>query len=298
MSLFACVPKPQAFCEIQTMSSASASASATAMAGGYAGQRTNCLEFRTVQSVAFKVLVEALKELLTDTCVEFDETGMKVIAMDTSHIVLVHLKLDAGRFEYYHCDKRISIGVNMLNLHKLIKTINNNDTLSMFIDGNDMNHLGIRIENGEKNTRTTYKLNLLDLDNHKISIDPADFNSVITLPSCDFQKLCRDMHNLAEFMEIKNVGNQLIFSCKGDFCSQETILCDNEAGGAGSATMSKKPSEIVQGIFSIKHLVLFTKATNLCNTVELFLKNDFPIVCKYNVASLGEIKLCLAPQNS
>ena len=256
----------------------------------------NCLELRTVQSVAIKVLVEALKELLTDTCIEFDEHGMKVVAMDSSHIVLVHMKLDAERFELYHCAKRVSIGVNMLNLHKLIKTINNNDALTFFIDSNDMNHLGIRIENTEKNSRTTYKLNLLDLDNQKISIDPADFNSVITLPSVDFQKICRDMHNLADYMEIKNVGNQLIFSCKGDFCCQETILCDNEGGAHSIGT--RKPNDIVQGVFSIKHLVLFTKATNLCNTVELFLKNDFPIVCKYNVASLGEVKLCLAPQSS
>ncbi len=256
---------------------------------------TNCLELRTVQAVAVKVLVEAMKELLTDTCIEFDETGVKIVAMDTSHIVLVHLKLDADRFEYFSCAKRLSIGVNMLNLHKLIKTINNNDILTLFVDSTDMNHLGIRIENGEKNSRTTYKLNLLDLDNQKISVDPADFNSVITLPSSDFQKICRDMHNLAEYMEIKNVGNQLIFSCNGDFCCQETILCDNENGVHSIG--NKKPDEIVQGIFSIKHLVLFTKATNLCNTVELFLKNDFPIVCKYNVASLGEIKLCLAPQN-
>jgi proliferating cell nuclear antigen len=278
------------------------------------GAAANCLEIRTVQSVAIKVLVEALKELLTDTCIEFDESGMKVVAMDTSHIVLVHLKLDASRFELYKCDRRVCIGVNMLNFHKLIKTINNNDTLTLFIESNDVNHLGIRIENGEKNSRTTYKLNLLDLDNQKISIDPADFNSVITLPSSDFQKICRDMHNLAEYMEIKNVGNQLIFSCKGDFCSQETILCDSDGGphniGGSSSSSSaasgngglqpsrKTAGEIVQGIFSIKHLVLFTKATNLCNTVEIFLKNDFPIVCKYNVASLGEIKLCLAPQNN
>jgi proliferating cell nuclear antigen len=280
-------------------------------------QHANCIEIRTVQSVAIKVLIEALKELLTDTSIEFDETGVKILAMDTSHIVLVHLKLDAGRFEYYHCSKKMSIGVNMSNFHKLIKTINNNDTLTLFIDSHDMNHLGIRIENSEKNSRTTFKLNLLDLDNQKISIDAADFNSVITLPSSDFQKICRDMHNLAEYMEIKNIGNQLIFSCKGDFCSQETILCDNESNNANSAATStttfaktqaatgesnqrhnnSNNGEIVQGIFSIKHLVHFTKATNLCNTVELFLKNDFPIVVKYNVSSLGEIKLCLAPQN-
>lgn len=292
---------------------------------------THCLEIRTLQAVAFKVLVEALKELLTDTCIEFDDTGMKIVAMDSNHVVLVHLKLDASKFELYHCEGRINIGVNMLNLHKLIKTINNNDMLTMFIESEDMNHLCIKIENSEKNSKTTYKLNLLDLDHRDITVDPTNFTEVVTLPSADFQKICRDMHNLAEYMEIKSVHNQLIFSCKGDFCCQETVVCDNdgscglmaataaatavtavmEKGDGGededadeeedtavaAADTSKRTDEIVQGVFSIKHLVLFTKCTNLCSAMELYLKNDYPIIIKYDVSSLGSIRLALAPQS-
>ena len=212
---------------------------------------TYILEVRTVQSAAFKTLIEAAKELLTDTCIEFDESGMRIVSMDTSHIVLVHLKLDANKFEYYHCKHKLVLGVNMINFHKLIKTLNGNDTLTLFVDEVNYNELGIRCENVEKNTRTTYKLNLLDLDNPRITVNPAEFQSVITLPSADFQKICRDCHNIAEMVEIKNVGNQLIFSCKGDFCSQETVLSDQDGVnriGGGNA------DEIVQGVFSLKFL--------------------------------------------
>lgn len=257
-----------------------------------------CLEIKTVQASCFKILLEALKDLLTDTCIEFDEHGIKVVAMDTSHIVLVHLKLDANKFEYYHCPQKISIGVNMLYMYKLIKTIHNNDTLTLFMEEGDYNHLGIKIENTEKNKRSTFKLNLLDLDNPGISIDPTEFSSVITLPSGDFQKICRDMNNISEFVEIKNVHNQLIFSCKGDFCSQETILSDNSGMDIQSTTISAENGDIVQGIYKLKYLVLFTKCTNLCNTIELYLKNDYPLIIKYSVASLGEIKLAIAPSLS
>lgn len=250
------------------------------------------LEVKTVQSQAFKILIEALKELLTDTVLEFDETGMKIVSIDTSHIVLVHLKLDACKFESYHCEGKISVGINMLNFYKLIRTINSNDTLTLFIEAADINHLGIKIENGDKNSKTTYKLNLLDLDNQKITIDNAEFNTVINLPSADFQKICRDMNNIAEHVDIKNIGNQLILGCKGDFCSQETIIVDNDTG---VNSISSKRNEIVQGVFSLKYLVLFTKCTNLCNTVELLLKNDYPLVVRYMVASLGDMKLCLSP---
>jgi proliferating cell nuclear antigen len=250
------------------------------------------LEVRTIQSTPFKVLIEALKELLTDVSIEFDDTGMKIITMDNTRTVLVHLKLDASKFEYYQCKTKTNIGVNMLNMYKLIRCINNNDILTLFVEENDMNHLGIRIENCEKNTKTVYKLNLLDLDDRKISIDPEEFYSVITLPSVDFQKICRDMNNIADYVEIKNISNQLILSCQGDFCNQETIISDSDSG---NVIVNKNTNEILQGIFNLKFLVTFTKCTNLSSMAEIYLKNDYPLLIKYAVASLGEIKLALAP---
>jgi proliferating cell nuclear antigen len=252
------------------------------------------LEIKTVQSAAFRVLTEALKEILTDANFEFDETGLKIMAMDSSHTVLVHLKLSAENFEYYHCKNKHILGINMLNLFKLIKTMGNNDALTLYVEEGSESVLGIKIENSEKNTMTKYKLNLMDLHEDNIQIPPAVFDSVITMPSVDFQKICRDMHNLAETIEIKSLENQLIFSCSGQFASQETCIGETNCGL--SFVQNQNPDEIVQGIFALKHLVLFSKCTNLCNNIELYLKNDYPLILKYQVASLGSIKLCLAPK--
>ena len=60
-------------------------------------------------------LIEPMLEKFTD------ETGIKVIAMDASHTVLVHLKLEAKNFESYYCPNKMILGVNMLNFFKLIK---------------------------------------------------------------------------------------------------------------------------------------------------------------------------------
>ena len=38
------------------------------------------------------------------------------------------------------------------------------------------------------------------------------------------------------------------------------------------------------------------KLSRNCNSIEIYLKNDYPLIIKYTVASLGEIKLCLAPK--
>ena len=176
------------------------------------------LEVKTVQSSAFRVLIEALKEILTDANFEFDETGIKVMAMDSSHTVLVHLKLKSENFEYYKINReKIVIGINMINFFKLIKTMGNNDTLSLCIEEDNESVLGIKLENCEKNSITKYSLNLMDLHEENIHCPPAEFESVIQMPSVDFQKICRDMHNLGDNIEIQSLDNQLIFRCNGDF---------------------------------------------------------------------------------
>jgi proliferating cell nuclear antigen len=258
------------------------------------------LNIKTVQSGAFRILVEALKEILTDTNMIFDSSGVKLIATDSSKIVLIHMKLHSENFEYYFCqDNKIKIGINMNNLFKLIKVMGNNDILNLYIEKNDINRLGIRIYNEIKNTQTTFKLNLLDIAEEEINIPPAEFETELSLPSVDFQKLIRDMTNIGDLVDIKSVGENLIFNCDGDFATQETILkqIDDNANGL-KFSISAPVDNPIQGIFSLKYLVLFTKCTNLCNLIHMYIKNDYPLIIKYNVANLGDIKLCLSPNVS
>jgi proliferating cell nuclear antigen len=219
---------------------------------------------------------------------------MKIITMDPTQTILVHLKLEKENFEYYHCKHKIVIGVNMSNFFKLIRTLTNNDALTLYIEEGNTNFLGIRIENGEKNTLTNFYLNLIEVDENSYQIPPAQFESIITMPSNEFNKICRDMINLSEIIEIKSVGNQIIFSCKGEFASQETII--GETTNGLSFVKHSNDDNIIQGYYNLKHLVLFAKCTNLCNSIEMYMKNNFPIVINFSVGSLGNLKLALAPK--
>ena len=102
------------------------------------------------------------------------------------------------------------------------------------------------------------------------------------------------MINIGEECEIKSYGKSLLFNCDGDFASQSTIL--NETQDGLQFINNCENDSLVQGIFSLKYLSLFTKCTNLCNQIQLFIKNDYPLIIQYSIASLGIIKLCLAPK--
>ena len=215
------------------------------------------INIKTIQATIIKQVIDALKDILMDVNLEIDDTGLKIMAMDNTHIVLIHLKLEAEKFEEYFCEKKMYIGVNMLKLHMLIKTIGTNDLLTLYIEKDDPNKLGIKISNNEKNVETNYKLSTIDIDVLNVTIPPVNFHTTITMPSSYLQKIIRDMHNISEFIEIRNIEKSLILKCKGDFCSQETILGSEKSQNITiSKTSSDEDSdqEIIQGVFSLKYL--------------------------------------------
>jgi proliferating cell nuclear antigen len=259
----------------------------------------NVLTIKTVQIAPFRTLMTALKDILLETNISFQKDGIRIINMDKSHTILAHLHLQADNFEYYECKvDKIVIGVNMFHLFKLINSIDNDDTLTIYIEKCDYHdgvtsHLGLRFENGDIKQCKTQKLRLIEPEMEELEVPDVQFSSVINLPSADFQKIIRDLSCISEKLEIKSVANELIFKCNGQFASAEIHRAESE--GTMEFILKQDTTKIIQGEFSLKNLGYFIKCTNLCSQIEMYLENDLPLVVKYNVASLGEIKLCLSP---
>ena len=260
---------------------------------------SNVLTIQTVQIAPFRILMTALKDILLETNISFQPDGMRIINMDKSHTILAHLFLESKNFEYYKCiyDK-IIIGVNMFHLFKLINAIDNDDTLTISIEKDDyvdgiVSHLTLKFENGDIKQTKTQKLKLIEPEMEDLTYPDVTFSSIITLPSSDFQKIIRDLSCISDKLEIKSVGNELMFKCEGQFASAEIYRAESD--GNMEFVKMQETTKVIQGLFSLKNLGYFIKCTNLCSQIEMYLENDLPLVVKYSVASLGEIKLCLAP---
>ena len=258
----------------------------------------NVLTIKTVQIAPFRTLMTALKDILLETNITFEPDGIRIINMDKSHTILVHLYLEAQNFEFYECKKeKIIIGVNMFHLFKLINSIDNDDTLTIYIENNDyidgiVSHLGLKFENGEIKQCKTQKLRLIEPEPDELQCPDVKFSSIINLPSADFQKIIRDLSCISDKLEIKSVGNELIFKCSGQFASAEIHRAESD--GSMGFILKQESSKVIQGEFSLKNLGYFIKCTNLCSQIEIYLENDLPLVVKYDVASLGSIRLCVA----
>ena len=124
------------------------------------------MKFISIQASAFKAVFEVLKDILNDVNVYFKPSGIRIITLDTARTALVDMFLSAENFEEYSCPEDITAGINIANTFKLLKTITNNDTITMIIDNKEF--IEIIINNDTKKTVTKFQLKLLDINEDQI----------------------------------------------------------------------------------------------------------------------------------
>lgn len=242
---------------------------------------------KTVQTNAIRILFEALKNILSDVNFKADSSGIKLTTIDGTEKAIVNIHLYNFKFEEYSCKDPVNIGINLVSFFKILKGIKNTDTISFVIYKNNPEYIYISTTNSDKKFTNTSKVKLLDMDEKIYNIPNIDFESFITMPSTDFQGYISELSAISNKINIKSTENDLTLTVKGDFAEQSIKIHE---------TNNDTKSIVQEGDFNIKFIQLFTKSTNLCSTVEIYLKTDFPLTIVYNVANLGQIKYCLAPE--
>lgn len=250
--------------------------------------KTRIVDIKTVQSNAIRILFEALKDILTDINLQITKEGLKIMSMDGSKQAVVNLRLDSNKFEKFECKNSINAGINMTSLYKIIKSVKNSDIVSFYILQEESTKLYIEVENIEKKTNILTVLKLLDIDEDILEIPNIEFDTVKTMPSNDFQSYIRELSIITNKITLESNNSKFTLSGDGDFAETKIVVGD-------SNTSELTENHYASGTFYIKYLLLFTKSTNLCTTVEIYLKDGYPLILVYNVANLGKLQYCLAP---
>lgn len=276
------------------------------------------LELETPYVEQVRVLFEVLKGILTETNIYFNsnttdknqETNcIKINSFNIAKTILVDVKLDGENFDKFICKKKqICIGVNLVKFHKVIKTINNGDKLHLSLDKENKNNLEVKFISPKNRKNSLFGFKLIELDAENAKLPEISYDAVITMESYEFNRLCREMQDIGDSLEIKCWKNKIVFTCKGDFTDRITEYESKEFSKNEDETIlvnichahgyNTDAPELVQGIYELKNLASLAKCANLCNELELYMKDGHLMVIKYKIENLGRILLCLSPIRS
>merc|ERR1712207_81792 len=230
--------------------------------------------------------------------VNFDcsEKGLQGQSMDSSHVALVSLMLRESAFSEFKCDRPTSLGMNVDSLGKIFKMCGPTDSLKLRWQ-NDADTVSFQCESGEDDRIADFELKLMQIESEHMEIPEQHYKVVARLPSAEFQKICRDLKEFGETMQMKANKEGITFSVQGDMGAGNVMLKPREADKQ-EEKVTLTVHEPVTATFALRYLVNFAKAAPLCGAVELGLGPDAPLLVKYDLdrSDNGYMQFYLAPK--
>ena len=76
-----------------------------------------------------------------------------------------------------------------------------------------------------------FNLSLMNLDSETLGIPETEFASIVSLPSNEFSRICREYGSLSETIKIETNKDHIKFSITGEIGTGNSILSQKDTGG-------------------------------------------------------------------
>ena len=183
--------------------------------------------------------------------------GIKISQYNEDKTILVKMILEAVNLDYFYCDKKYVINVDICALINYVKK-NKKDAITIFLDDNT-NSLCI------------------DKTNHVISTETNAECYMVQSPKTEFDvKLQIDIYTLNNvYKTMASNGCQFVNMIVDD----SNVIFKNEKDTEIkiSHNQNRVGATIIDSLFDLKKLETFCKH-NISSPVEIYIKNDFPLV--------------------
>jgi proliferating cell nuclear antigen len=171
----------------------------------------------------FRKIVSALSELVEQGNFMVDGNMISFQGMDSSHVSLVSLQLTESGFEQYRCDSDQCLGIQFSALSKILKCMTSKDSLSIQAqsDGDVVNFI---FESMDQKRYSNFELKLNDIDQEQLGIPDTEYDTIIEMPSAEFQRICRDLAAIGDTVTISATKQGVKFSVDGDIGSGDMTI--------------------------------------------------------------------------
>jgi proliferating cell nuclear antigen len=251
------------------------------------------MEARFENPTTFRKVLDALHELVEEGNIDCNQSGLSMQAMDASHVALVSMHLNAKGFDLFRCNQNITLGVNLGSIQKILKCGGANDVLTL--KSNEVtSELQFSLEDSGRIFQ--FSMALMDIDSEHLAIPEAEPEATITIPSTEFQRICKDLTQFGDAVKIQVSHKAVTFSVEGSTGKGSITLASFDST-KGDKQVEITCSERVELSFALRYLNFFTKASPLADSVRLDLSADRPLMAVFELPDdRGSIRYYLAPK--
>ncbi len=234
----------------------------------------------------FKSCIDAVGNLVDEGTFEVNANGMHLRNMDPSQIAMVDFNLPKEAFEKFSAEDGAGLGINLLDLGKVLARARSDEKLTISMDEKDNKLLLEFVGDSKRN----FKMPLLDLGGVPPKEPKITFDAHVKMRAGAFKEMLKDAGLLSSHVVLQADGDSLLIEAHGD---SGDLVIDTKKG-AGSVSEFKTSAK-ARAMYPFEYLDDITRAAQEDSTITIELKSDAPVRVSYEI---GKAKLAyyLAPR--
>ncbi|HOP33271.1 MAG TPA: proliferating cell nuclear antigen (pcna) [Candidatus Hydrothermia bacterium] len=220
---------------------------------------------------------DAISSIVDEVQIQVDSEGMRLDALDRSHITFVHLELKREVFDEYECDEPEKINVDTEELMKVLRRARAGDITS------DDANLILTFE-GEATRQ--FKIRLIDIEYETPQPPEIRYENEFEVPFSLLKDAIADIDIFSDKITFQVDEEKFIISSRGEFGDAMIEYYHGE-----------KIKEPARSVYSLDKIREMLKADRFSETATINLGNDMPLKLTLKMPEdEGELSFLLAPR--
>jgi proliferating cell nuclear antigen len=243
----------------------------------------------------FLAIFQLLKNWTSHINMHFEKDRLYIQSMDKSHICLANIEIKSKWFSEYDCTDNIKLSFDSTHFAILMNYSLKHNTIELKFE-NEVNpdKLYVNLLNGKENKDSFdhfFELNLIEVEEDSLGIPDVEYDVDFTIESKKLTELLSELNTIGQDLNIICNQEKLELNASGDSSKLKVNIPIDDLN-----EFSITEGEELNLSFSLNHLSKMCCSNKLGTTVELSLRDSYPMSLKYNLGDDSKVVFFIAPK--
>ncbi len=245
-------------------------------------------KLKVADSKLLRDMATAISILVDEAAFKIESDGLKLRAMDPSHVAMIDFELPKTIFEEYVCIDPMKIGMKISELLKLLKRAGKDEAVELMLD-DKTGRLQVKIT-GKYNRDFTMPTLVASVE--EVPMPKIAFNVKAKITTHDLRQAIEDAGLVSDHVSFEADSEKLVLNAMGDLMGATIIL---QKGN--DVLLDLEVKEASKATFSLSYLSEIIKAASATSDIAtLEFSTDMPVLIDFQQMQGGKLTFFLAPR--
>lgn len=242
------------------------------------------MKARFSDATVWRYVITGISKVIKEGVFKADEDGLKLRAIDPSHVIMIDLNFPSSAFTEYEASGE-KIPINLEELGKVLRRARSNDILYLQLEDN-MLHVVF-----ERGMVRRFGLPLIELEEEELGEPRLDLKASAKMVADHFREAIRDIEMLGDNLTFYTDGIRLVISNESEMGKAE-IEMTREAG----LLLSLESEGEQRSSYSLDYISGILPAAQKADFVTIQFAKDIPCKITFELPQGGWLSAYVAPR--